>query len=1213
MAAIVNEEDAAGGVIDEYFAFIYEEPTGENVSTSSEPEEELEKLCDLLEVDGDVEGGRTQTVGGGDLLLQETVEKSVSSDGIPSSLSNALINSTSDSNRHIKVLQRTACDRGNGSEEPNRVSEVDLSKRRGAGDVYSSNGAQSYVGSAFKKFKYELLSESHDMECGVRNDKGNVYGATELLEKSDKGASPKDISINISVAPSITRIPASSEISDEDMTSMYINNDTIGNIGIHSDGNSGKGSGDTGNSDNRSSGTSSSILHLSLPKIPTKPEVFKKLNKASGSLQEECPKYSSSDQCISVSDKCNTNSFKTCDINFSDVCSMNNNPHSSPGNSTDQCSDSQPTNVTSQSIYVHGDETNYSISSHNNNNNMNMQSSTVYIGGSDDIHSRFQVPGNEGQDIGASIPVSIKVSMNSMISPSHQPFSYEKTRNGLEKIHDSVQHQTSQIDPLLEQFLFDEFQHPKHSSNQGVVLGNARATPVYQVNTANNNNMADVLGLNNSFVNGKSGISAKSGLVCDYVKGNTTDKVLDIGSIECNILDELFEGMKVKNEMKEKLKMSVSGKIDNDSASATSKSDDDKHRCRNTQKGNFFDLVSDSKWLDNSLVSNENHSENALVTNEECLESLVESWQYMPGNEDDFNEVKEQNDKEMNLEGAEIANKVEEKTQICSNLEENNKMKDKTEKNNNTHHIDRIFSNSDAARQLMQTLKSVKPQGNTCGPGEPMKSFNGINLAPISSIDSSKVYNLDNVVTEHHGSPGSDFSCPDLISRSYSPVSNAEFKSLNEIENTIHLSSASFSSTSTLPLTPPPTSLSPSSLSPVPSSPLQCHSHPSSSKMPSPLSPSLSPSQNEANSSSALPSVPLNNHFVDPLSLPSSSVAISSPSFQDPPSTPSTLPNSLSSLPPNLSPTLSHVNFFSSHSPLSFTDPSYELPEIFTPEILTPTPHTSDYFPDTEHDRSDYYSFQEIGGAVGGINRGGRTDERGNTEKETAGIELRSPRCREEYGEANRETERSLETQGKPYERRLAPGASGEAYRTQHTSLDISTIYDPADGNYSDEDTTADADTAGGSGGIAATVSRVIRRSMRRMRRLRLSGRRSPNRKTEHQTDEGTEGNRSSYMSEETEVRRDLPCEPSMGLATVRSPAAATIIVTSLVAALAPPPLQAPRELLDPPPGSDLTADSRLDHMRDLIITPVQSKYPQEKKSVSGLYQRVELNDFEHQ
>lgn len=108
----------------------------------------------------------------------------------------------------------------------------------------------------------------------------------------------------------------------------------------------------------------------------------------------------------------------------------------------------------------------------------------------------------------------------------------------------------------------------------------------------------------------------------------------------------------------------------------------------------------------------------------------------------------------------------------------------------------------------------------------------------------------------------------------------------------------------------------------------------------------------------------------------------------------------------------------------------------------------------------------------------------------------------------------------------------------------------------------SDADENDGTG-LAAAMSRVVRRSMRRMRRLRLSGRRSPSRG--HKSVE--EGAAPANTSEETEGRRTVPAAPAVGLPTVRSPAAASIIVSSLVAALAPPPLHAhPRETLDPPP-----------------------------------------------
>ncbi|XP_042224187.1 uncharacterized protein LOC121868015 [Homarus americanus] len=113
--------------------------------------------------------------------------------------------------------------------------------------------------------------------------------------------------------------------------------------------------------------------------------------------------------------------------------------------------------------------------------------------------------------------------------------------------------------------------------------------------------------------------------------------------------------------------------------------------------------------------------------------------------------------------------------------------------------------------------------------------------------------------------------------------------------------------------------------------------------------------------------------------------------------------------------------------------------------------------------------------------------------------------------------------------------------------------------------------------GLAAAVSRVVRRSMRRMRRLRLSGRRSPRRSQDGSEEVGGDAG----VSEETEVRRALPAAPPIGLSTVRSPAAASIIVTSLMAALAPPPLQAPREMLDPPPVDDTRSDHDVTRLPD--------------------------------
>ncbi|XP_069177656.1 uncharacterized protein bdg [Procambarus clarkii] len=117
-------------------------------------------------------------------------------------------------------------------------------------------------------------------------------------------------------------------------------------------------------------------------------------------------------------------------------------------------------------------------------------------------------------------------------------------------------------------------------------------------------------------------------------------------------------------------------------------------------------------------------------------------------------------------------------------------------------------------------------------------------------------------------------------------------------------------------------------------------------------------------------------------------------------------------------------------------------------------------------------------------------------------------------------------------------------------------------------DFEADCESDEDSGtGLVAAVSRVVRRSMRRMRRLRLSGRGSHRRR--HGASQGI------GVSEETEVRRALPPAPPVGLSAVRSPAAASIIVTSLMAALAPPPLYAPRETLEPPPGDTLTRSER--------------------------------------
>ncbi|CAL4082591.1 unnamed protein product [Meganyctiphanes norvegica] len=118
-------------------------------------------------------------------------------------------------------------------------------------------------------------------------------------------------------------------------------------------------------------------------------------------------------------------------------------------------------------------------------------------------------------------------------------------------------------------------------------------------------------------------------------------------------------------------------------------------------------------------------------------------------------------------------------------------------------------------------------------------------------------------------------------------------------------------------------------------------------------------------------------------------------------------------------------------------------------------------------------------------------------------------------------------------------------------------------------------DTSGD--GLGAAVSRAVRRSMRRMKRLRLSGRRRSSRRG-HRSSPDQE-RPTSGVSQETEVRRELPPAPEVGLATVRSPATASIMVTSLMAALAPSSsLEAPispRETLTTPQDINTTNRSQ--------------------------------------
>ena len=81
--------------------------------------------------------------------------------------------------------------------------------------------------------------------------------------------------------------------------------------------------------------------------------------------------------------------------------------------------------------------------------------------------------------------------------------------------------------------------------------------------------------------------------------------------------------------------------------------------------------------------------------------------------------------------------------------------------------------------------------------------------------------------------------------------------------------------------------------------------------------------------------------------------------------------------------------------------------------------------------------------------------------------------------------------------------------------------------------------------GLVGAVARVVRRSMKRMKRLRLSGRKTSN---DSEADEKPR----SGVSEETDERREVPEVPSYGLPSVRSPAAAAVLLPSLLAAFNP-------------------------------------------------------------
>lgn len=102
--------------------------------------------------------------------------------------------------------------------------------------------------------------------------------------------------------------------------------------------------------------------------------------------------------------------------------------------------------------------------------------------------------------------------------------------------------------------------------------------------------------------------------------------------------------------------------------------------------------------------------------------------------------------------------------------------------------------------------------------------------------------------------------------------------------------------------------------------------------------------------------------------------------------------------------------------------------------------------------------------------------------------------------------------------------------------------------NFTIESGSTFPDERPSSASVSTGLSGVIRRSMRRMKHIRLSGRKSK---------------RKSKVSEETEVRRQVPAAPELGLPSVRSPSSSAILIPTLLAALAPN--DPPRESLPSP------------------------------------------------
>ncbi|XP_064090408.1 uncharacterized protein LOC135204231 [Macrobrachium nipponense] len=610
---------------------------------------------------------------------------------------------------------------------------------------------------------------------------------------------------------------------------------------------------------------------------------------------------------------------------------------------------------------------------------------------------------------------------------------------------------------------FDRFLEELRAAGIATLEGETNSRkPNSPINLATNASDIGDLGLPASIGKGEK-------LVTDFAGGGSDNKVLDVGSIECEILDELFRGMRTKEEEKEGQFEDISFEIDKEMSDLT----DALSRCQSlkgTERGVMGDLPFESQVKDEPAMGSDLGSFGGQgIPAEECKESLVESWQYV----DYVSDARLENEQNLQRETGSSIKPVaqegavgikEEAIAVPSDL---------------------VYGKSPTDREV-RSGDTCPPEGKLEGAPDGIRCSQPCQDPPWVSVDDD---------SQRNSSPEQDLVAVPFHQLEAAATSPLQFLDSGNRESALCLIPPSPSTPGQSFPPESPESVAPSSLPSLylPTAVVD----PNFSSLDSSLSPSLSRRDPESqlhpyrSSQSSLSSPSPLGFVTNPLpfsgaATPSSLNAASSSSSS---SSSSTQQPSLSSLPPNL--------FLSPSSPLSFNPP----PSLELPEILTPTPNTSDYFPDTAtFDRSDDYSWQDVGAVGGG----------------------------ESWSHSH------------PLE--------GDAYDTD-VSLGLNVRPDAGD----------DSDEDYGGTGLAAAVSRVVRRSMRRMRRLRLSGRRSPSR-TRNPVDEG------AHVSEETEVRRGLPAEPSLGLATVRSPAAASIIVTSLVAALAPPPLHAPRELLDPPP-----------------------------------------------